>query len=127
MSNYIKLQYDIIRETGVIVRDYCPDGCRMREHAHPKKRWVCKHTMKNSINSAFDLYHEIGHIYTKTSTMRRCESEFYATQWAIDQLKSRGISIPQKIVDNYQRYIDNELERGKRRGGSNYTSLKLKV
>lgn len=54
--------------------------------------------------------------------MRRCEEEFYATVWAIEQCKLYGIEIPEKTIEKYQRYIFNELARGVRRGGSNYPS-----
>ena len=60
--------------------------------------------------------------------MRRCESEYYATQWALETAKKYKLNIPDKIVDSYQRYINMELDRGKRRGGKNYPSeLKLRT
>ena len=52
--------------------------------------------------------------------MRRCEQEYYATQWALDICKEYGIKVPQNIIDRYQRYIYRELDRGLRRGGSYY-------
>jgi hypothetical protein len=52
--------------------------------------------------------------------MRRCESEYYATVWAIDKCKEFKLEVPRYIIERYQRYIYDELERGLRRGGSNY-------
>jgi len=52
--------------------------------------------------------------------MRRCESEFYATQWALDKCKELKLNVPDNIIEDYQDYIFRELERGLRRGGANY-------
>jgi hypothetical protein len=51
--------------------------------------------------------------------MRRCEQEYYATEWALRKCKEYGVEVTQNIIDSYQRYIDNELERGIRRHGDN--------
>ena len=59
---------------------------------------------------------------TKTSKMRRCESEFYATVWAIQELNKYELKVPEKQLNAYQRYIYRELDRGLRRGGDNYLS-----
>jgi hypothetical protein len=91
-----------------------------RTHAHVKKRRVCKWNQCNSVKSTFTLLHEVGHIETTTATMRRCESEYYATKWALEQCDLYGIKVPQSIVESYQRYVYRELDRGLRRGGKNY-------
>lgn len=93
-----------------------------RMHAHPKERRVCKWKPANSAETTFHLFHEIGHIETTTSTMRRCESEYFATVWAIDRMREYGLlgKISDKLKNLYQRYIYNELDRGIRRGGKNY-------
>lgn len=102
--------------------DLC-DGTRCkndwsRTHAHVRIRRICKWISKNSIQSTFELLHEIGHIETTKSTMRRCESEFYATVWAIKAAEDIfGLTIPESIIDDYQAYIDEEHDRGVRRGG----------
>ena len=61
------------------------------------------------------------------SNMRRCEEEYYATVWAIDELKKYGIQVPANNIYKYQRYIDRELDRGIRRGGFGYESEKLNL
>ena len=76
----------------------------------------------NSITSLFTLLHEIGHCENNNSKMRRCEEEFYATQWALDKCKELKINVPDKIVEKYQRYVYRELERGLRRKGYGYPS-----
>lgn len=124
--NYIEIQNDVIEKYRI---DIC-DGTKCKSdwsriHAHVKQRRVCKWKQANSVQSTFTLLHEVGHIETTKSAMRRAESEYYATVWAIEEAKKYGIEIPQKTIDAYQRYIDMEKARGLRRGGSCYGELKL--
>ena len=126
MNKYTEIQNEVIEKYNV---DICNgDKCSndwSRTHEHIKERRVCTWQQKNSINSTFTLLHEIGHLETTKSTMRRCESEYYATLWAIDRCKEYGIKIPIKIIERYQDYIDNEKIRGQIRGGSNYKEMIL--
>lgn len=126
---FAEIQAEVISKYRVDLCDgtRCKDGDRMRTHAHPKIRRVCKWKQASSIESTFTLLHEVGHIETKKSWMRRSESEYYATVWAIDRCKEYGLSIPEKVIDRYQRYIDREIARGKRRGGQGYGEMTLKV
>ena len=96
-----------------------------RTHAHPKKRRVCKWKQANSIQSTFTLLHEVGHIETTKTTMRRAESEYFATMWAIEKCHEYGLKVPDSIKKDYQDYINMEIDRGKRRGGSGYGNLIL--
>lgn len=123
---YIDIQNALVKTYRI---DIC-DGTKCkndwsRTHAHIKSRRVCKWKQNNSFASTFTLLHEIGHVETTTSAMRRAEEEYHATVWAIEQCKRFGLDIPQRTIDTYQRYIDNEIERGKRRGGKNYGDLTL--
>ena len=128
IKRYIEIQDKVIAEYRI---DLC-DGTKCkrdwsRTHAHVKKRRVCKWKRANSIQSTFTLLHEIGHIETTKSYMRRAESEYHATMWAIDKCKELGLDIPHSIIKDYQDYIDMEIDRGKRRGGSGYGELILTV
>ena len=125
-AKYLDIQSDIINQYNI---DLC-DGEKCandwhRTHAHVKERRVCKWKCANSIQSTFALFHEIGHIETTKSNMRRAESEYYATVWAIEKCEECGLQIPDTIINQYQKYIDTELERGKRRGGTGYEELNL--
>ena len=124
---YTEIQTEIIKKYRVDLCDgtRCKDGDWTRTHAHPKQRRVCKWKQANSIQSTFTLLHEVGHIETTTSKMRRAESEYYATLWALERCKEYGIEVPEKIIKEYQDYIDDEKARGLRRGGSGYAELKL--
>ena len=127
MAKFIDIQNEIIREYDI---DIC-DGTKCkndwhRTHAHINRRRVCKWKQSNSIQSTFTLCHEIGHIETTKSSMRRAESEYYATVWAIKKLAEYGLEVPEKTIEAYQSYIDREIERGKRRGGSGYGELILR-
>lgn len=121
------IQNAVIEKYSIDICDgsKCKNDWR-RTHAHVKQRRVCKWMQKNSVQSTFTLLHEIGHIMTHKSTMRRAEQEYYATVWAIEECDRLGIELPQKIIDEYQKYIDREKDRGIRRGGTGYAELKLK-
>lgn len=123
---YIDIQNAAIEKYRV---DIC-DGTKcendwQRTHAHVRERRVCKWKQANSLESTFTLFHEIGHIETTKSWMRRAEEEFYATVWAIEELHQMGIKTPEKILKLYQNYIDREKARGIRRGGKEYPKLNL--
>lgn len=125
---FIEIQNEIIKKYRI---DLC-DGTKCendwgRTHAHIKKRRVCKWKQKNSIQATFDLLHEIGHIETTKSYMRRAEEEYTATVWAIEKCKEYGLIVPQKIIQDYQKYIDMELDRGLRRHGGGYNAAQLKL
>lgn len=125
---YIEIQNDVISKYRI---DLC-DGTKCkndwsRTHAHVKQRRVCKWKQTNSIQATFDLFHEIGHIMTNKSGMRRAEEEYFATVWAIEEAKKYGLEIPQKTIKEYQDYIDMEKARGIRRGGTAYAELKLVI
>lgn len=123
---YIEIQNEVIKKYRI---DLC-DGTKCkndwsRMHAHPKQRRVCKWKQKNSVQATFDLFHEIGHIENNHGKMRRAEEEYFATVWAINKANEYGIKLPGKIIKEYQDYIDMEIDRGKRRGGSDYGELQL--
>ena len=123
---YIAIQNEVIHKYNI---DIC-DGSKckndwQRTHAHVKQRRVCKWKQTNSLQSTFTLFHEIGHIETTKSNMRRCEEEYHATIWAIEKFKEYGLTVPEKTIKSYQDYIDREIDRGKRRGGTSYGDLKL--
>lgn len=120
---YTDIQNEIIKKYRI---DIC-DGSKCAEdwsrtHAHPKKRRVCKWKQSNSIASTLTLFHEVGHIENNNSKMRRCEEEYAATVWAINELKKYGVldKVTEKSKRLYQDYIFTELDRGLRRGGNNY-------
>lgn len=125
-KRFDQIQQEVIARYRVIVSNGsdCPCGWR-RTHAHVKERKICKWKQANSFKSTFTLLHEIGHIETTTSFMRRCESEYHATVWAIQRCQEYGISIPPYIIERYQAYINMEKDRGQRRGGSCYGTLNL--
>lgn len=131
MRRFIDIQNEVIKKYKIDICDgtKCKND-RHRTHAHTKIRRVCKWKQASSINSTFTLFHEIGHIVNNKGQLRRCEEEYFATVWAIEEMKSYELEIPEKIINDYQNYIYRELERGIRRGGSNYPTkeeMKLKV
>lgn len=120
-QKYIEIENELIKKYKIlIIRN---STCRSRMHAHcDGSRRICKWEACNSLVNLFELAHEIGHIMTKTSKMRRCESEYFATVWAIQELAKYDLQVPENQMKAYQRYIYRELSRGLRRGGMNYPS-----
>lgn len=124
MKKFIEIQNEVIDQYSIKL-DEC-SSCKRRTHAHVRERRICKWHQKNSIASTFDLLHEIGHVETTTSKMRRCEAEYHATIWALEKAHEYGLEIPDEIIKRYQDYIDMELARGIRRHGSGYgTDMRL--
>ncbi|MBR5845522.1 MAG: hypothetical protein IKY65_04615 [Rikenellaceae bacterium] len=124
---YIDIQNEIIKKYGVRISAGCPLGCRVRTHAHPRLRQVCKWKPSSSLPSTFTLLHEVGHIETDRAGMRRAEQEYHATVWALERCKEYGLEVPSALIGKYQKYIDQEKARGLRRGGKGYAELKLEV
>ena len=110
---YIEIQEDLVKRFRIKI-DTNSD-CWGRMHAHPRERRVCKFRFKNSFRATFDLMHEIGHIEANDASMRRCESEYSATKWALDHLSDYGLEMDENILHAYQEYIDEEHARGIRR------------
>lgn len=86
-----EIQQDAV-ERYRIKLDPC-SKCWGRMHAHVKERRICKWVPKNSVVATFDLLHEIGHCETYHGTMRRAESEYAATVWAIDRMHEYGLKV----------------------------------
>lgn len=117
-GRFIDIQNEVIKKYNITMDEN--SSCRMRTHCHPKERRICKFHQTNTARNTFELFHEIGHAETKESWMRRCESEYYATAWAIEKFHEYGLNIPMDTIKIYQDYINRELARGQRRHGSNY-------
>lgn len=115
-----QIQDEVIKKYRIRINEH--STCRGRMHAHVKTRTVCKWKQKSSLQATFDLFHEIGHIETTKSCMRRCEEEYYATVFAVNLFKEYGLEIPANTLKVYQDYIYRELDRGIRRRGKNLPS-----
>lgn len=118
-KSYLEIQKEVIEKYKIVIVEN--STCRSRMHAHcDGTRRICKWKQKNSIVALFDLLHEVGHIMTTTSKMRRVEAEYYATIWALERCKEYDIEVPSLIKITYQKYINMELDRGLRRNGCSY-------
>ncbi len=53
----------------------------------------------------FAYLHEIGHIETNTTKMKRYYQEYLATEWAIKKSKEIGFKPSHRILNIYQDYI----------------------
>ncbi len=117
-KKYLEIQDDIIKKYNIELcngekcqNDWDNHDNWSRTHAHVKERRICKWKRANSIQSTFTLFHEIGHIETTKSSMRRAEAEWNATIWAISKCKEYCLDVPKTIIKAYQNYIDRvEIE-----------------
>ena len=75
----------------------------------------------NNPNSrdVFDMLHEIGHLKTNKKGMKRCEEEYYATQWAIKEMKKYKFKLKDEDKKIFQEYIWNWRETGIKLKGKN--------
>jgi Zn-dependent peptidase ImmA (M78 family) len=62
---------------------------------------------KPNSRDVFDMLHEIGHLKTNKKGMKRCEEEFYATQWAIKEMKKYKLKLSDVDKKIFQDYIWN--------------------
>lgn len=119
MGRFEEIQDEVIKKYKVKLcyGEYCKNDWQ-RTHAHIRSRTVCKWKRANSIQSTFILLHEIGHIMTTKGHYRRCEAEYYATEWALKVAREDyNLEIPENIIKVYNAYIALEHDRGARRGG----------
>lgn len=72
--------------------------------------------------AVFDLLHEIGHLKTNKKGMKRCEEEYYATQWAIKEMKKYHLELHPVDKDIFQHYIWKWRETGMKLKGKNMPS-----
>ena len=122
-KSLLDIQQEVIAKYHIVIDEH--STCRQRMHAHVDERRICKFVAKNSIRCTFDLFHEIGHCETHKKSYRRAEQEYFATCWAIDKCKEYRLDIPEEVMHVYQRYVLQEVARGKRLGGSNYKEMNL--
>ena len=64
-----------------------------------------KQYLHPTAKNVFIMLHEIGHAETSNIQMTFTEREFYATQWAIKEMKRYNFEVNQKIKDWFQDYI----------------------
>lgn len=58
-----------------------------------------------TIRTVFDFLHEIGHLETNTIKMKKCEREFFATVWAINEFNKLGLKLDKSDQKIFQEYI----------------------
>ncbi len=97
-----------------LIRKYRDEGIKIDTGDYPRAYcYVETKTIKFNYDSLFepdeeslfDLLHEVGHIKTNTSKMKSCEREYYATVWAIKEIKKYGYMITDQRKREYQNYI----------------------
>lgn len=109
MTNLKNIQTEIIFVHNLIDKDcYILRGDSEVSYCEldTKKIFFFNEDWDNPTNETiFTLLHEIGHIKTNTKEMKRCEEEFYATDWAIKEFKKLNLSLSKNRQREYQEYI----------------------
>lgn len=123
MGRILDIENELIKKYNVTIDTY--SKCKSRMHVHIKTRRICKWKPKSSLVALFDLAHEIGHIMTNHAGMTRMAEEYAATCWAIDVFKEYGLTVPDRVMHDYQLYIINEYVRGRRHHGKNYGEMNI--
>ena len=113
---YKELQDKVIQDYKVII--VTDSKCWSRTHAHCNDgtRRVCKWKQVESYPATLELFHEIGHLETDKSGMKRAEQESEATIWGINKMKEFGLPIKRKYANQYKDYVRMTFDRGVRRG-----------
>jgi len=112
--NYKKIQEQLVLDFKIIMD---PESkCWSRTHAHCKERKICKLRIKESYGSLFSLLHEIGHIETDKSNMKRAEQESVATLWARTKIQELRLPVKRNVMNKYKAYITNTYRAGVRHG-----------
>ena len=64
-------------------------------------------------DNIFEMLHEIGHVLNNNDYMKKCEREYYATMWAINESKKYKLNISNDCKKMYQNYINGYAKRRK--------------
>ena len=96
-------------------------------HCHLKEKEIhfpIKRFVTPKERDVFDMLHEIGHLKTNKKGMKRCEEEYYATEWAIKEMKKYKFDLNQRDKRIFQNYIWQWRETGLKLKGKNMPSEK---
>lgn len=116
LHNYLYLKYK--KEMAITFEELAEDDfgayIQSRKIVIPNK--VKNHQTEWTL---FAFLHEIGHIKTNTSDMKRYEQEYLATKWALEEAKKIGFNVPTRFINTYQNYIWGWREKSIKLKGKN--------
>jgi hypothetical protein len=110
----MKLRYDIrVRRWRKSM-----SGCAWRVYYHDGRaiNWIEAPLPKTPISLAIFL-HEVGHHAIGFNTYRkRCEEEYHAWQWAIDQMRDLGVEPDGRVQRRFELSMQYAVGKAMRRG-----------
>ena len=120
MPDYAALTEGLKRQYDVRVRRWrrSMTGCAWRAFYRDGRtiNWVEAPQPKSPISLAIFL-HEIGHHQIGFSTYKkRCEEEFYAWRWAIDEMARLGVEPDARTLTRVERSMEYAVAKAIRRG-----------
>ena len=127
LHNYLYIKYRNQMQINFVDTDQYDFGAYIELRLIEIPEYTKNHPTEWSL---FAFLHEIGHIMTNTTKMKRCEQEYRATQWAIQEAQEIGFKIPKSYINRYQEYIWNWRETSVKCHGKNiptYEELTLKA
>jgi len=116
LHNYIYAIY--FREINIMFDNNKHDD--FHSYVNKKEVHLPKSIIANPTEwTLFAFMHEIGHIQTNVSNMKRCMQEYLATQWALDKSKEIGFAVPTIYISTYQNYIWRWRDKSIKANGKN--------
>jgi hypothetical protein len=93
-------------------------GCAWRVYYHDGRavNWIESPRPKTPISLAIFL-HEVGHHAIGFDTYRkRCEEEYHAWLWALEQMRQRGIEPDERVMRRFRMSMQYAVGKAVRRG-----------
>lgn len=93
-------------------------GCAWRVYFHDGRviNWIESPVPKTPISLAIFL-HEVGHHVIGFNTYkRRCEEEFHAWKWAIEQMRELGVEPDARVLRRFDLSMRYAVDKAMRRG-----------
>ena len=120
MADYSTIVAEIRRRHGIHIRRWRSNmsGCAWQVLYRDGRvvKWVEAPYPKTAISLSIFL-HEVGHHAIGFDRYkRRCEEEYYAWQWALDEMRLLGVEPDQKVLVRFQRSMQYAVSKAMRRG-----------
>jgi hypothetical protein len=120
MHEYARITSQIKKQYGVRIKRWRKNmtGCAWQVRYRDGRviRWVEAPVPKSPISLAVFL-HEVGHhVIGFESYKRRCEEEFHAWNWAIEQMALLGVAPDERVKRRFELSMCYAVDKAMRRG-----------
>ena len=120
MADYSEIVEGMKRRYGIRVRRWrrSMSGCAWRVYYADGRtiNWIESPVPKTPISLAIFL-HEVGHHVIGFDTYRkRCEEEYHAWKWAIEQMMAHGVEPDTRVLRRFELSMRYAVDKAVRRG-----------